>query len=155
MSRHLGSALPAKLVAELDKDKPPLRAVGLVSIDPDGFPHAALLSYFELVHLQGRLLFFMGASSRSASYLAQRASCTLLFVDSDFVYYVKCLAEYLSESNSQAVFQTRVIAVLEDAPSSQESGSVLQSGIRFSEDVADSERRLRLRDRVMAAIGDR
>ena len=152
MSRELPSHLPTHVVRKLSQKLPDFEAIPLVSIDREGFPHVALLSYFELIYQDPSLCFFLHSSSRSTKFLRERARCTLLFVDSDFSYYVKGSAGWIGDSDSESIFQLRIESVLEDFPSAEEGKVFVKTGIRIAGSQEQLRKRLRLREKMQLQI---
>ena len=148
VARNVGTEIPDRIVAEIRRDPPLAEAIPLVSVDPEGFPHVALLSYYELFLQDGSLGFFVHNGSRSGRFLKTGRRCTLLFVNADFVVYVKGRARWRGDRESCSVFQLRVEAVLEDSPLPEEGEVFLKSGIRFGAGEESLESRARLRRRV-------
>ena len=149
VARNVGTEIPDRIVAEIRRDPPIAEAIPLVSVDPEGFPHVALLSYYELFLQDGVLGFFVHNGSRSGRFLKTGRRCTLLFVNPDFVVYVKGRAHWRGDRDSCSVFQLQVEAVLEDSPLPEEGDVFLKSGIRFGAGDASLERRARLRRRMV------
>ncbi|MGH9338068.1 MAG: pyridoxamine 5'-phosphate oxidase family protein [Acidobacteriota bacterium] len=152
MSRELGSRLPIDIIAEVSKESPRFNAIPLVSIDQEGFPHVALLSYFELAYCHQELYFFINSFSRSSKFLRERSRCALIFVHSDFVYYLKGRTRQVTDFDSQTVFQFKLEAVLEDFPSAEEGEVFLKTGIRFGSAQEETGRRADLRQKVIQLI---
>ena len=149
VARNVGTEIPDRIIAEIRKDPPVSEAVPLISVDPEGYPHVALLSYFELFLQDGRLCFFVHEGSRTGRFLKSGRRCTLLFVNRDFVVYVKGRARWKGDRESSSVFRLRVEAVLEDSPLPEEGEVFLQSGIRFGAGEEWLESRSRLRRRMV------
>lgn len=152
MAIDLGATLPPEILEELERVPPRMTAVPLLSVDDKGFPHVALISFFELVYWQGKIYFFLHALSRSVRFLRSRPVCTLAFLSSDFALYLKGRTRALGSLDSQAIFECTVASVLEDFPSRQEGEAFLRTGIRFTTAEGNVERRLALRERVAALI---
>ena len=152
MSRELGSRLPRRLIQELARRKPRLNAVPLISTDPEGFPHVALLSFFELIFEDPLLYCFLKRSSRSSKHLRASEKCTLLFVRRDFVYYVKAQVRKVQEYGAQAVFQVEVVSVLEDFALPEEGKMFLKTGICFAGTEKEVKRQLDLKERIAKQI---
>ena len=152
MSREIGSRLPAQLIEEFSKEIPRLDAIPVISLDHDGFPHIALLSYFEAVFQNQTLYFFLNSSSRSTRFLREQPPCALLFVHSNFVYCVKGRAHRIGDCDSQTLFQVEIESILEDFPSEEEGQVFLETGIRFSSGQEETERRIRLREKIVGRI---
>ncbi len=149
VARNVGIEIPDRIVAEIRKDPPVSEAVPLISVDPEGYPHVALLSYFELFLQDGSLGFFVHEGSRTGRFLKSGRRCTLLFVNRDYVVYVKGRARWKGDRESCSVFRLRVEAVLEDSPLPEEGEVFLQSGIRFGAGEEWLEKRARLRRRMV------
>lgn len=152
MSREQGNRIPPELAAQIATDEPRLNAVPLISTDDRGFPHVALISYFELFLEKGILHLFIGAFSRTARFLEKRRHCTLIFVHRDFVYYVKSRARRRRIQQSQAVFQLQIDSVWEDFPTAEEGDVLLSSGIRFQSPPEETRKRLSLRKSIAQGI---
>ena len=149
VAKNVGIEIPGRIVAEIRKDPPVSEAVPLISVDPEGYPHVALLSYFELFLQDGSLGFFVHEGSRTGRFLKSGRRCTLLFVNRDYVVYVKGRARWKGDRESCSVFRLRVEAVLEDSPLPEEGEVFLQSGIRFGAGDEWLEKRARLRRRMV------
>ncbi len=148
VSRDIGSQLPSDLVSELSKKSPRPSAIPLISVDQDGLPHVALVSYFELFLVRRKLHFFIHKSSRTTKFLRARRSCTLAFVHADYVYYVKGRARWLHDNEQRSVFRLQVDSVMQDFPTVDERGVSLKHGIRFEGEEADIDNRVGLREVV-------
>ena len=148
VSRDIGSQLPSDLVSELSRESPRPSAIPLISVDQDGFPHVALVSYFELFLVGRKLHFFIHKSSRTTKFLRARRSCTLAFVHADYVYYVKGRARWLQDNEQRSVFRLQVESVMQDFPTADERSVSLKHGIRFEGGEADIHERIKLRDVV-------
>ncbi|MDA2930289.1 hypothetical protein MYX84_10125 [Acidobacteria bacterium AH-259-O06] len=146
--------LPVKLVDELCRELPRFNAIPLITLDPEGFPHVALLSYFELIFYNQRLYFFLHSSSCSTKFLHRRTLCTLIFVQNDFVYYMKARVSKIGECDLQTIFRVKVVSVLEDFPSAEEGAVFLKTGIRFASGEEETERRLELRKKITGRISN-
>jgi hypothetical protein len=136
VSRSLGPAIPDGLLARLLGPVPatPLDGViVLVTVDPVGWPHPALLSYAELLALDaGRLRVALRAGSRSAQHLRDSGRATLLFADAELCCYVKGEALALSpapRASELARFELVVRDVLDDRAEGAEAGARLATGL--------------------------
>jgi hypothetical protein len=112
-------------------------AVPVCTVDPDGLPHPAMLSYAELAAVDKRSLRaeVYGGSS-TARHLRQQGKIALLFVDPEGTYYVKAAVAGPDTPHPTApgvvVFPLAVVTVLTDAvDTSREQAAVVTSGIRF------------------------
>lgn len=140
MSKNLGSGLPDDVLRRLngaDLEAVADRVIVVCSVDDRGFPHAALLSYFEVLALDSHTIrLAMYAESRSTRNARREGRLTLLLIDSEFVYYIKGSVEELNASMrvtpSSARLTLRVTDVLADAPDPAfEPGAYIASGIRY------------------------
>lgn len=152
MARELGRTLPADLAQELTRESPRANAVPIVTIDSEGFPHVALLSYFEIFYLGNALYFFIGSPSRTANNLHRRHQCTLLFVHRDFVYYIKSRAARVGGERMQSIYKLTIEMVLEDFPSAGEGDVLLETGIRIQASEEDRQERQALREQILESL---
>jgi hypothetical protein len=128
-------------------------AIVLVTIDPYGWAHPALLSYSEVLALDAdRLRLALHAGSRSARHLRESGRATLVFADAELCLYVKVEALGLPEAPGVpdlARFELVVRDVLEDRAEGGEAGARLTSGLGIGwpgDPQAGVARRARLRD---------
>ena len=130
MSKALGSELPEELVQDLngqDLAAKWSKTIPLVTVDGDGFPHFAILSYGEiLAEGPGRLRIGLYPNSSTTRNIQARPKLSLLVVLGDSVYYVKGTA---AEKPAQNVvrFDVTVEQVLVD----NEPGARITGGIGF------------------------
>ena len=153
MARNIGSEIPSEIISEIRKPLPSLEAIPLISIDNDGFPHVALLSYFEVFFQQGEIFFFVQSLSQSKRFLISAGRCTLVFVHSKFVYYVKGRACWKGDRESRSVFQLRVEAVLKDFPAPGEDDVFVKTAIRFWASKSSLKSRVQMRRRMESNFG--
>ncbi|HSR68855.1 MAG TPA: pyridoxamine 5'-phosphate oxidase family protein [Acidobacteriota bacterium] len=145
MSRELGTRIPSDLAGRISSPEPAAKAVPLISLDGQGFPHVALLSYFEIFLLREQVYFFIQSASRTARNLERAQKCTLIFAHRDFIYYLKGRVRRVGVRLPQTLYRIETASISEDFPAADESEAVLTSGIRFHSDAEDTRRRLRLR----------
>jgi Pyridoxamine 5'-phosphate oxidase len=135
----IGDSLPPLLLERLHAQSAILEstAIPICTIDPEGFPHPAMLSYAELTADDARCLraAVYGASS-TARHLRARGTIALLFVDPEGTYYVKATVRGPDAphptSPTVAVFLLGVVAVLADSVDpTREPAAVITSGIQF------------------------
>ncbi|GBC82773.1 hypothetical protein HRbin10_01905 [bacterium HR10] len=139
MSVSVGSLLPLDLLRRLsgeDLDAHVEKVILLVSVDEEGWPHPALLSYFEVVAHDARTLHLaIGNRSRTARNLRERERLTLIVVDAEVVYYIKGrareIAPRMEASPEDAVFCVRVEHVLADRSREGESPAVITAPITY------------------------
>lgn len=122
MSKILGGMLPPRLLDYLKGDPKynEGRAILLVTVDKEGWPHAALLSSWEVFASDNRnikLATYVGTTT--TSNLERGALATLVLFDSGKTYYVKGSAVLvrgrLKSDSSNSLFNFSVKSVLEDS----------------------------------------
>ena len=140
MSTLVGDRLPDDLFDALsgrDLAGVAERVVVVNTVDERGYPHAALLSYFEVVALDRRTIRLATyADSRTTGNARREGKLTLVLVDSEFVYYVKGAVRQLDAAMRvtpyNAKLDLQVLEVLRDAPDPvREPGAHIASGIRY------------------------
>jgi len=96
MSRPLGNELPEALLSLLDAHDLPSRAgkaILITTIDAQGWPHPALLSYGEVVAVDARRLRLATYRSSGTSENMRRSGhLTLCLVEAGMAYYLKTRA---------------------------------------------------------------
>ncbi len=139
MSRSLGPQLPDRLLARLmapDPAERPGESVVLVTVDPYGRPHPALVSYAELLALDPtRIRLALHAGTRTATHLRESGRATLVFADAELVLYVEADAVALAPAPGHPAlsrFELQVRDVLEDRAEGEEAGAFLTGGITFA-----------------------
>ena len=148
MSRELGRKIPEVLRKELNSPALPRIAVPLVSLDPGGFPHVALLSFFEVLIEKERMFLWLSSSSRTCEFLNSRPRCTLLFIRERYCFYIKGEARHILTTSAHSVFQFRPLLVLADEVPEEERDTRLLSGVRFRFSRREEERRLAFREQL-------
>jgi hypothetical protein len=145
MSRYVGAALPPGLVERLGGSnlaRHASLAIPIATVDEQGWPHLALLSYSEVIAASSSsLALAVGASSTTADNLRRRGRVTVIVVDADLVQYVKGSAREVAASLEatpwNALFEVAVQAVFEDAADARrEGGARVLGGITFAADPA-------------------
>ena len=139
MATVLDRRLPDEVMTRLQADRSAMEgiAVPICTIDAEGFPHPAMLSYGELA-ADGPDAFraAVHGSSTTARNLRARQKLTLLFVDAGVTCYVKARVagdETPHHSVSGVVvFPCAVESVLVDrVDTSREPPAVIETGITF------------------------
>jgi Pyridoxamine 5'-phosphate oxidase len=113
------------------------KALLLCTSDAEGWPHPAMLSYFEVaaVDLENiRLAVYK--DSRTSANMRERGKATLIVVDVNLVYYVRCsvtpVAAVMSSVPFNAMMNLRVEHVKFDAPPPDlEPDAFVTSGITY------------------------
>jgi len=140
VTRRLGGALTPALVDRLSQRDIARRlgvALPFVTVDADGRPHPMLLSYLEVrAYDTGTVGLVIGARTRSAGNLAERAAGTLLMIEPDVTVYVKLRTvdgplAVAGAGDQLGYFLLAVEEVLEDAAADWEGGTGITSPIRY------------------------
>jgi hypothetical protein len=140
MSRQLGSELPKELLTLLDAHDLTSRvgkAILITTIDAQGWPHPALLSYGEVLALDARRLRLATYSSSGTSNNMRRSGrLTLCLIEARMAYYVKTRVEeqtsQLARFPALAGFEATVEQVLADQVREDvEQQAWIKSGITF------------------------
>lgn len=140
MSTLLGDELPGVLLARLSGapgQAPPDLAVPICTVDEEGFPHPALLSYSEIAAPSAtRLRLTVHSGTRTAGNLHRDGRLTLFFVDETVTQYVKArvigLGTAVPAGGGEFAFELEIAAVYEDAvDATREPDARIVSGIRF------------------------
>jgi hypothetical protein len=139
MATVVGSQLPDELIGRLGEGRRAMAgaAVPICTVDADGFPHPAMLSYAELAaDSPGTIRAAIFGASTTARNLRARPVLTLLFVDAAVTCYVK--ARVAGEASPHpsvpgvVVFPCAVESVLIDqVDTSREPAAVVETGITF------------------------
>ncbi len=131
MRSKLGTDWPQAVVSEICSGNPPFRAVPVISVDDDGYPHVALLALMEFLLFEKDIYFHVSASSRSRQFLIARPFCTCLFLSQKGCFYVKCKIYAEFDLQERTVFKIRTQSVIEDTIPDSETGALLLSGLDF------------------------
>src|SRR5262249_23468144 len=93
MSRSIGDTLPHNVLERLNGhnlDAVSDRVLVVCSVDDRGFPHPALLSYFETIAIDARTIrLAMYSNSRSVQNARREGRLTLVLVEDGVAYYIK------------------------------------------------------------------
>lgn len=140
MSKSLGDRLPDALVHRLSgRELGPVadQVIVLCTVDPRGFPHVALLSYFEVVATgPGTIRLATYNDSSTTANLRREKRVTLLLVADRVAYYIKGTVDELSPAMAAAPYnaklEMRIVDVLADEPNPElEPGAYIASGLTY------------------------
>lgn len=135
MSQVLGSELTEELFHRLKGDAMASKkdkAILIVSVDESGWPHPAMLSYYEVVAKDRATIdLAIGKSSTTARNLRRGGKITLLITDSDLNYYVKGDAREIREAMDGAPFMSLFRVAVEHLLEDLEPDAVITSGVTF------------------------
>lgn len=159
MSRDMGAELPADLRARLDgRNLRSLmgRAHLVVTVDGQGRPHPAMLSYGEILATGPReIRLATYKESTTARNMRANGHLTLCLVDAGLAYYIKGRVEELTalgDFPKLSRFRMTVDQVLEDATQADLEGEArILTGITFGV-RGDAERWLRDWERLVKAL---
>lgn len=154
MSKQLGAELPPGLLVRLsgqDLEAVAGKVILLSTVDERGYPHPALLSYFEVLALDCRTIRLATyADSRTTANARRERRLTLVIIDTGVVYYVKGAVRELAHSMRCTAYNAKlhldVVEVLADeADRDREPDALVASGITYV-DAHAVERLARARD---------
>ena len=124
-------------------------AIVVCTVDGDGWPHPAILSYFEVAAIDRQnLRLAVYTDSRTCANMRERGKATLIIVDERVVCYVRGHVEQLTPAMRVAPYNAklslRVEQVLFDEPPQDlEPGAYVTSGIDYSPRTAEALDRAR------------
>ena len=140
MSRLVGSELPSDLLERLsgrNLEALAAKVVQIVTVDAQGWPHPALLSYFELVARDAaHIRCATYANSTTSGNMRRSGTVTFVIIDERIAYYVKArateLAPAMKATDWNAAFDCRIEQVLADEVNEEyEPGAYVASGVTY------------------------
>ncbi len=140
MSEDIGNELPDDLFDALwneDASGERGRAILIATVDVNGWPHPALLSFREVGARDRRTIRLVTHSgSTTTRNMRDNGKVTVVFVDERMTYYVKGEAKevpaHLAGAGPDfAVMDARITQALRDAAGSDEAGAYITCGITF------------------------
>lgn len=122
MSINIGDRLPEQCmkILGIDSETRDNSAIITVTEDDSSFPHAALLSPYQIVAASDNLLYIsIYPDSRFCQFLSSRKKGTLIVPFLPGIFYIKCVFEELSHrikinGSERRTFKATPIAILED-----------------------------------------
>jgi len=136
MSQLLGKELTEELFERLkgmDVHSKLGKAIVIVTVDDKGWPHPAMLSYYEVVAKErSRIDLAIGKTSTTTKNLRRTGQITLLITDSGINYYLKGSAREVKESMEGVPFISLFRVEIEQLLEDQEPDAVITSGVTFS-----------------------
>lgn len=159
MSVRLKPELPDRLWALMNGERLEEkldRVVLLITLDENGWPYAAMLSYLEVVAPDRRnLRLAPWNNSTTTANLRRNGRVTLLIVDENLAYYIQGTATELSREMEgfpgMAKVNVRMESLLEDKAMDYEGSARITTGVRFENPQRDAAYVERGR-RVLAAL---
>ena len=157
MSRVVGNKLPADLYQRLagsDLQAHAEKGIVICTVDAGGWPHPAMLSYFEVIAKDNRnirLAVFGNAST--ANNMRRNGKLSIVIVDARVAYYIQGTVEELARemtcSPQNAKLNCRVEQVLADEANEEyEPGSYVASAILYKRRADPLEQKKLLRELV-------
>ncbi|OWP56848.1 MAG: hypothetical protein B2I17_03555 [Thermoplasmatales archaeon B_DKE] len=123
MSSKLGNKIPKNIVDSLESSRTGREGsvIFLITTDPDGFPHIALLSPYQvIIEDESTIYFSLYKRSSSHDFLIRNKKFTLIIQDLPALLYLKCqiisFGNSLEEINDEShqFFKAKTTAVLMD-----------------------------------------
>lgn len=130
-------------------------AILLCTLGESGWPHPAMLSYFEVAALDDRRLrLALYGNSRSCANLRERKKATLVLTDERLACYIRASTRHVESGMSAAPYNARVDLAVEqvtfdEPPPDLEPGTFVTSGIAYAARTGESLERAR---RVLAEL---
>ena len=112
-------------------------AIVVCTVDAEGWPHPAMLSYFEVAAVDRRnVRLAIYTDSRTCANMRERGKATLIVVDQDLVCYVRGVTSEVVPAMAAAPFNAmlhlRVDEVLfDEAPPDIEPGALVTGGMTY------------------------
>lgn len=149
MARFIGSELPDDLYRRLegkDLEACAEKAILICTVDSSGWPHPAMLSYFEVIAKDRRnIRLATYRNSRTTENMRRNGKLTMLVIDERLAYYIKGQAEELAgamrSAPNNSKLNLRVQQVLADEADPQlEVGKYVAGGITYNNPSWAAER---------------
>jgi hypothetical protein len=135
MSQVLGNELTAELLSRLDGrdvESHEGKIVPIVTVDEDGWPHPALLSYYEMVAKNPCTIdMALWKNSSTANNLRQTGKVTLIIIDHALNYYLKGTVSQTEAEMSGAAAVSRFRVTLEQVIEDQEPNAEITTGLTY------------------------
>ena len=140
MSRLVGHKLPEELYRRLSGSNLSLhkeKAIVVCTVGANGWPHPAILSYFEVIAKdEHNLRLAIYKSTTTVKNILRSGKLTLQIIDRRLAYYIKGTAEVLTHemncSPQISKLNLRIEQVLADEANEEfEPGAYITSGITY------------------------
>jgi hypothetical protein len=136
MSQLLGKELTEALLKRLDGhdvEAHERKIIPILTLDESGWPHPALLSYYEVVAKNATTLdIALWKKSSTANNLRQTGKVTLLISDKGVNYYLKGSVKELQTEMPGIPLQSRFRIAIEQLLEDQEPNAEITSGMAYS-----------------------
>ena len=150
--RHSAERLDENLMQRLDggdADRHEQLAIVICTVDGDGWPHPAVLSYYEVAATDAATLqIAVYNDSRTCANMRARGLATLVVVDTGLVCYIRgrvtqtAAAMAASSANARMTMTIDQI-VFDEPPPELEGGAVVTSGITYRARTGEARKRAR------------
>jgi hypothetical protein len=146
VSKRIGSTLTDRLWDLLNGgalDRHLNKVLMLISLDEEGRPYPAMLSFLEVVAVdRGTVRIAPWNNSTTTANLRRGSKATLLVVDEGLAYYIQASATELSRDlegfPGMAKINLKIDSVLEDKALDYEGSARVTSGVRFENPDMDA-----------------
>jgi len=136
MSRLIGNALTKELIERLSGDRVAVfegRIIPIFTLDEKGWPHPALLSYYEIVARNGTTLdMALWKDSSTAKNLRTSAKITMMITDRDLNYYLKGTVRELQYEMTDAPQVSRFRVTVDEVLEDQEPNAQITGGLTYT-----------------------
>ena len=149
MAHFLSNELPDDLYRKLegnDLEACAEKVILICTVDAHGWPHPAMLSYFEVIAKDRcNIRLATSKSSRTTENMRRNGKLTVLIIDERAAYYIKGHVEELAEAMNcsplNSKLNLRVEQVLSDDANQQfEAGAYVAGGITYKNPNLAAER---------------
>lgn len=135
MSQVLGNELTAELLSRLDGrdvESHEGKIIPIFTVDQSGWPHPALLSYYEMVAKNQRTIdMALWKDSSTANNLRQTGKVTLMISDHGLNYYLKGTVSQTEAEMSGTPAVSRFRVTVEQVIEDQEPNAEITSGLIY------------------------
>ena len=140
MTRHRTTELTDDLVRRLsgaDIDSLAALAIVVCTVDAEGSPHPAMLSYFEVLAADRRnLRLAVYGHSQTCANMRERGKATLIIIDQNLVCYIRGqvreIVPAMKSASFNAMLSLRIDQVtFDEPPPDLEPGALVTSGITY------------------------
>ncbi len=155
MTRFAGTELPDDLYARLsgrDLQACAEKAILICTVDANGWPHPAILSYVEVIAKDRRnIRLATYKASTTTNNMRRDGKLTIVILDERLAYYIKGKAEEVARemecSPHNSKLNLKVEQVLADEANEEfETGVYIASGVTYKRDVEQPQAREILRE---------
>ena len=119
-------------------------AIVICTVDADGWPHPAMLSYFEVAAPdRHNLRLAVYTTSRTCANMRERGKATLILADAGLVCYLRGAVTEMSPAMREAPYNAKLNlridqVIFDEPPPDLEPGVGVTSGITYSPRTAEA-----------------